>query len=507
MRGRGSVTLVGAGPGDPGLLTLAGMRALRSAEVVLYDRLVGAEILAMIPENAERVNVGKKAEHHPVPQEEINGLILDRAERGKRVVRLKGGDPYLFGRGAEELEAVCEAGIPFREIPGISSAIAAPAYGGIPVTHRDYASSVHIITGHAREGGRVSVPYESLVKLGGTLIFLMGVAAIGTLAEGLMRAGMDGDTPAALVENGTRPEQRRLTAPLAEIAERARGGEYRPPSVLIVGKVCALARELDWFSRLPLLGTRVLVTRPRAAAGELSAMLRDKGCAVTEFPCIRTEPLPVDGALFERLERYAWIVLTSPVGARLFLRRMRERRVDLRRLPGVRFAVVGEKTAAVLEENGVFADYMPESYTARSLAEGMRTQLSGGERVLLFRARMGTPRLGEELRACGAAVDEVDAYDTLYECPEADGVREALRSGAIDYITFTSASTVHGFVQALPGLVVAGPRCVCIGPETAAAAEACGFRAMVSEAATIESLAACIEADHAARNSGGDALS
>ena len=273
----GKVTLVGAGPGDPGLLTLKGLAALSQAEVVVYDRLVSPAILAMIPPEARTIDVGKEATHHKVPQQQINRILLEEALAGRNVVRLKGGDPFVFGRGGEELEMLAAHGVPFEEVPGVTSAVAAPAYAGIPVTHRDHGSSVHIITGYQRLGKPLSIDFEALVRSGGTLVFLMGVAALSALAEGLLQAGMVPDTPAAAVENGTTSAQRRCDATLATLPERAAAMGIRSPAVIVVGEVCALAPRLCWFDRLPLRGQRILVTRPRERAGALSEELRSLG--------------------------------------------------------------------------------------------------------------------------------------------------------------------------------------------------------------------------------------
>ena len=313
----GKVTLVGAGPGDPGLLTRKGLEALERADVVVYDRLVSPAILALMPEGAVKINVGKEASRHPVPQEQINRILLEQAQQGHNVVRLKGGDPFLFGRGGEELELLAEHRIPFEEVPGITSAIAAPAYGGIPVTHRDCCSSLHIVTGHQRAGKELAIDFEALVRTGGTLVFLMGVSALPTICAGLLDAGMAPDTPAAVVERGTTPAQRRVSASLAGLPRAAEAAAVQSPAVIVVGGVCALADQFDWFDHLPLKGKRVVVTRPRERAGTLSARLRALGADVWEYPCIATVPIPpcpdVDGAL-ERLSGYEWLALTSPAG-------------------------------------------------------------------------------------------------------------------------------------------------------------------------------------------------
>lgn len=495
MGGIGYVTLVGAGPGDPGLLTVRGKEALSRADVVLIDRLVGDEIRAMIPERTVVVDVGKTPGRHPIPQEQINELLFQYAREGKNVVRLKGGDPYLFGRGAEELEAIAAAGIPFRVIPGVTSAIAAPSYGGIPVTHRDFASSLHIITGHPRQSGELDIPYESLAKLGGTLVFLMGVHALGELTEGLLAAGMEPDMPAALIENGARPEQRQLTAPLSTIAKQARREGYKPPSVFVVGRVCALSSTLNWHAQLPLAGTRVLVTRPAATAGAFSSLLREMGCAVTEFPCIRTMPLPT-AAVFQRLDRYDWIVLTSAVGVELFFENLYRQGRDARALGGIKFAVIGKKTGQALRKYGILADFFPADYNSKALAEGLVERMPPQQRVLLYRAKEGAPELPATLRRHGHLPEDVAAYATDYNHPDSSEVRRQLENGEIDYVAFTSAATVHGFVCALEGLPLPAVRGVCIGEETAAAARGYGIPVLVSNQATLESMAECMAANN-----------
>ena len=342
----GKVILVGAGPGDPGLLTRKGLDAIRSADVVVYDRLVSPAILALMLEDAEQINVGKEAAHHLVPQEGINQILLDKALEGKTVVRLKGGDPFLFGRGGEELELLARHRIPFEEVPGITSAIAAPAYGGIPVTHRDCCSSLHIVTGHQRSGKELDIDFEALVRTGGTLVFLMGVSALPALCQGLLDAGMDPDTPAATVESGTTPAQRRTSAALADLPRRAAEVGVKSPAVIVVGQVCALAEQFDWFDRLPLKGKTVVVTRPRERAGTLSGRLRSLGADVWEYPCISTVPLDPCPALEEAMERlgdYEWLALTSPAGVDALWRWLEGHNLDARALGGLRLAAAGLK--------------------------------------------------------------------------------------------------------------------------------------------------------------------
>jgi len=479
----GSVILIGAGPGDAGLMTVRGAQALKTADVVLYDRLISGEILAMIPDTAIKVDVGKESGHHSIPQGEINGLLLAYAREGKRVARLKGGDPYLFGRGAEEIETLAQAGVPFTVVPGVTSAIAVPSYAGIPVSHRDLSSSVHIITAHRKNGGPPSLDYESLIKFGGTYVFLMGLSSLAPVTEGLLAAGMDAKTPSALIENGTRQNQRKLVSTLSEISGEAVAEGFLPPSILIVGEVCSLSETFDWFSRLPLKGVKILVTRPKAGSA-LSISLRELGADVTDFPCIRLDPLPVSGNVFESLGSHEWIVFTSPAGAEMFFDGLMARNLDIRSLYGVKFAAVGEKTASAIKERGIRVDFIPEKYSTGELAAG----LPEGKSALLFRAEEGAPELARLLRDRGFSVEDVSAYKTLREnsCPEE--VKDMLEGGEFDFVTFTSASTVQGFTASLPGFDHSKLTAVCIGGETASEARKHGFRILISEKATIDSM-------------------
>jgi len=487
MTACGKVILVGAGPGNAGLLTLRGKEALEKAGVVLYDRLVGQEILALIPDTALRVDVGKSAGRHPVPQHEINELLLRFAREGKCVVRLKGGDPYLFGRGAEELEAILKENIPFEVVPGIPSAIAVPAFAGIPASHRDFSSSVHIITAHRKYNEPPDIDYQSLVRLGGTLVFLMGLETIEAVTAGLIHAGMEASTPAALIENGTRSNQRKLIAAVVDIGLRSKQQEFESPSVLIVGAVCSLAEKFDWFSRLPLRGAHVIVTRPKTE-GTLSSKLRGLGANVLNFPCIHTQPLPIPEVIFDSLAQYGWIVFTSPAGAELFFTSLQERDVDIRSLYGIHFAAVGARTAAVVAGQGIRVDYMPEVYNALELASGLPAGDGLSPRALLFRGSEGAPELAVTLRARGFEVDDVAAYQTACESAGSEQAKEMLGRGEAVFITFTSASTVRGFTCSLPGLDCSKLTAVCIGEASAAEARKHGFHVLTSAQATIESM-------------------
>lgn len=487
----GKVTLVGAGPGDPGLLTVKGLRALERAEVVVYDRLVSPAVLELIPPAARRIDVGKEASRHPVPQHRINQILLEEAQAGHNVVRLKGGDPFVFGRGGEELETLARGGVEFAEVPGVTSAIAAAAYGGIPVTHRDYASSLHIITGHAREGAALDIDFQALVRTRGTLVFLMGVTALPAIVAGLLEAGMAPDTPAAMVERGTLPGQRRCSAPLETLPIRAVEMGIHSPALIIVGGVCALAEELCWFECLPLHGKRILVTRPKDRAGTLSEKLRDLGADVVEFPCIRTEtisPCPAMADALGSLAEYEWLGFTSAAGVDAFWTCLRAQGKDARVLGSVKLAAIGPATGKVLEARGLTADLIPEVYDAAHMGAALAKAAKG--KILLLRAEAGSPALTDALAAAGVAFYDIPVYRTIYDNPHSAQLREELEAGSIDYVTFTSASTVKGFVSAVGTEAdFSKITSLCIGEQTAAEARKHGIPVEIAEKATIDALA------------------
>lgn len=486
----GKVTLVGAGPGDPGLLTVKGRAALAAADVVVYDRLVSPAVLDLIPGTARQIDVGKEASRHPVPQHRINQILLEEAQAGHSVVRLKGGDPFVFGRGGEELETLARAGVAFEEVPGVTSAIAAAAYGGIPVTHRDFSSSLHIVTGHAREGEPLSIDFDALVRARGTLVFLMGVTAMPIIVQGLLEAGMDPDTPAAMVENGTLPSQRRCDATLSTLPRQAAAMDIHSPALIVVGGVCALGKELCWFERLPLHGKRILVTRPRARAGTLSDKLRSLGADVVEYPCIETIPIlpcPAMEAALRDLSAYEWLAFTSPTGVETFWFCLRELGRDARHLCGVKLAAIGPGTAKALADRGLTADLVPGTYDAAHLGGALADAARG--KVLLLRAAEGSAALTDALARRGIAYDDIAVYQTLYLFPYTRALRKELEAGKIDAVTFTSASTVRGFLSTV-GADADFSRTVglCIGEQTAGEARKHGIPVRVAEKATIDSL-------------------
>jgi len=479
---KGKVILVGAGPGDPELLTLAAVRELKRAEVVVYDRLVSDDILALMPESAEKINVGKNAGDHPVPQHEIDRILLDKALEGKRVVRLKGGDSFVFGRGGEELELLSDNGVEFCVVPGITSAIAAAAYAGIPVTHRDFCSSLHIITGHKRENGALALDYGSLVKLNGTLVFLMSVASCGEIAAGLLAAGMAPDMPAAVVENGTRPEQRKLVSTVSALGEDVKKAGIRSPALILVGKVCALSGRFDWFDALPLKGRRILVTRPKAGSTRMVNALRELGAAVTAVPAVRTEAIPF--ALPE-LAPYSWVSFTSGSGVAAFFDKLEALGLDARVLAGRRVAVVGSETAKQLSARGIRADFVPAVFCGEAMAQELLEKglVGQNDRVLFVRGRIASRAPDEIFSRAGVAHDELVVYDTL------DDDTRDIDPADYELVTFTSASCVDAFARhVLPGSELSAVRAFCIGEQTAAAARARGMQVYISDRATIDSL-------------------
>lgn len=490
----GRVTLVGAGPGDKGLLTTAGARALTQADAVVYDRLVSEDILDLIAPGAERVCVGKENNHHPVPQPEINDILVRLAQQGKTVVRLKGGDGFLFGRGGEECEHLLANGVPFRVIPGVTSALAAPALAGIPVTHRDFASSVHIITAHARAGKSLTIDFDSLVRLNGTLVFLMGLTALEQVTDGLLRAGMPGDLPAAVVENGARGTQRKVVSTVERLAAEVRAAGLRSPALIVVGRVCALSDALDWFTPLPLHGKTVVVTRPRERAGTLADKLRARGANVIEAPCIETvereDVQPLADAL---AQPHDWAVFTSPAGVPAAVHALRALGRDLRALYGMKLAAIGTGTAAALAEYGLTADLIPTQYDGEHLAEALLNAMPQGGAALLLRAAEGGHILPEKLTAAGIRVTDVPLYDTLHRCDKADTLRGLLAAGKVDAVTFTSVSTVEGFVQAMGQTAFSGVTACCIGAQTADAARRYFSEIKTAKNATIDDLIVCIE--------------
>lgn len=432
----GKVWLVGAGPGDEGLLTVKGKDVLSRAEVVVYDRLIGEELLLIAPEGAEFIDVGKRAGNHTMTQEEINRLLAGKAQEGKRVVRLKGGDPFVFGRGGEELLELKEAEVPFEVVPGVTSAAAVPAYAGIPVTHRDCASSLHIITAHKKRGCEEPPDYGALAALPhATLVFLMGISMLSEICEGLIKAGKPADTPAAVIEKGTLPGQRSVVSDLEHLAEEVCRREIGTPGIIVVGEVCALVGKLSWREKRTLDGARVFVTRPENKASRLRDMLYDRGAQVVQLPCIVCETAGEESVwewkrAAAEAESFQWLVFTSETAVSFFFERLKQDRVDIRRFAGARFAAVGKGSAAALKGRGIFADYVPDNACAKELAAGLAEIAGKEERMLVFKPEGLTGGVDEMLSEKGFSVNSVCLYRTAGACGKAEaesaaGVRPA----------------------------------------------------------------------------------
>ena len=479
----GKVYLIGAGPGDPGLITVRGVECLQRADVVVYDRLAAPALLDYARADAEKIYVGKASSDHTLPQNEINALLVEQARAGKIVARLKGGDPFVFGRGGEEAIALVDAGIAFEIVPGVSSAIGAPAYAGIPVTHRGVATSFTVTTGHLQNS-------EAGSQKSATRIFLMGVENLTQIVEALHSEGVDASTPAALVRWGTTTQQETRIGTLQNIVEVARG--LQPPAVLVVGEVVNLRAKLAWFEARPLFGKRILVTRAREQASEFVKMLRDLGAEPIEFPSIRIAPLDDYTALDQALSRaYDWIIFTSVNGVAATWDRIENLGRDARVFANTKICAIGPTTAQALAAYGLRADFVPSEYVAESIVAGIGDV--NGKRILLPRADIAREKIAHDLRARGAIVDDLAAYRTLTtdaNDPNAQHIRDLLIAGEIDAITFTSSSTVRGFVNALQSKIENLKfKTICIGPITAQTAHDLGLCVdVIAQEYTLEGL-------------------
>lgn len=494
----GKVWLVGAGPGDAGLFTIKGAKVLEQAEVVVYDSLVGDGVLAMVPEHARRINVGKRAGNHTMPQEEINQVLLEEARKGFRVVRLKGGDPFLFGRGGEELELLTEAGIPYEVVPGVTSCIAVPAYNGIPVTHRDFCSSVHVITGHKKAGEAYDINFQALKETNGTLVFLMGLKALPEICQGLLDAGMDPGMPAAVLQQGTTAGQRRVTATVADLPAAAERAGIRTPAIIVVGKVCSLADRFGWYETLPLTGVKVVVTRPKKLVSSMAEKLRVLGAEVLELPAISVEPVRDPERVrncLERLEEFQWLVFTSPSGVDIFFDVFLPGiHKDVRALGTMKIAALGTGTARALKARGIYADLMPQTYDGASLGQELARVCEPQAKLLLPRAAIGNREILEALAVRpDLTVEDVATYDTIYHTQ--DLIDEAVKfaRGEISCAVFTSASTVRGFANACPGLDFTKVTAACIGHQTCKAARELGMTAYTARTATVDSVVELVQ--------------
>jgi len=484
MKRKQTVYLVGAGPGEVGLLTLRGAELLAKADVVVYDALVNPDLLRLAPATAEVIYGGKRPRDHAIPQEKLNALLVAKAKEGKVVVRLKGGDPYIFGRGGEEAEELAAAKVPFEVVPGVSSVVAGPSYAGIPLTHRDHCSSFTVITGHEDPGKEgTSLDFKALARTEGTKVVLMGVERIRPLCESLIAHGMKASTPVGMVRWGTTGQQQSLEGTLADIPDQVEKTGFSAPAVTVIGDVVKLRKKLNWFEKRPLFGKRVVVTRARDKAKELSSPFLALGAEVLEIPTIKT--LPPDNrqaivdALLE-LGTYDWAIFTSPTGVSMFFDYFFKTFDDLRDLGALRFAAVGPGTAAKLKELHLKVDLMPKQFVGSEVAKELSAyQDIENLKILLLRAEVANPELPAALQALGAIVDDVPCYKTVAEVDDLYGAGLRLTEMGADWITFTSQSTVEHFHARfdLPKLVSRFPQLLLasIGPETTKGLTALGL--------------------------------
>ncbi|MGV8058120.1 MAG: uroporphyrinogen-III C-methyltransferase [Smithellaceae bacterium] len=482
----GKVYIIGAGPGDAGLITLKAVECLRLADVVIYDNLVNEELLKYAPAQARFIYAGKKGGDHTLSQDKINTLLAREALAGNIVARLKGGDPFIFGRGGEEAEVLVARGIPFEVIPGVTSAIAVPAYAGIPLTHRGLTSTVAFITGHEDPAkDKSDINWQALAGIG-TLVFLMGVKNIGQITGTLITHGKLPATPAALIRRGTTPQQKIITGTLATIAGQALSENFKPPAILVVGPVVDLSDTLRWFDLKPLFGKGVVITRPERQADNLARLLTSEGAFPIAFPTISIVPpadlCELDNAI-DQLESYDWLIFTSANGVRFFFARLKEKGRDVRDLKGIKICCIGPATARQIEGRGVKVDLVPEKFIAEGILKSFASVDLSGRKILIPRAAEARDILPEGLKKQGAAVDVATTYRTINSGRKKEELTKLIDAGEVDVITFTSSSTVTNFVEIMGAdfVLPAHIRIACIGPVTAATAKKEGFKVDIAE--------------------------
>ena len=498
---KGKVYLVGAGPGDAGLITVRGHDCLRQADVIIYDRLIDSSLLDAARPDAEKIYVGKASGRHAKEQKDINQLLVERAQEGKTVVRLKGGDPFVMGRGGEEAEALAMSHTPFEVVPGVSSVTAVPAYAGIPITHRRWASSFTVITGHEdTHKGKSSISWDKVSNGADTLICLMGIDNLAQVVEQLIKNGRAPSTPVAVIHQGTTHKQRTWIGNLENIVAQAKQNNLEPPAVIVVGEVVRLRNQLRWFDNHTLFGKHILVTRAKHKADELSRLLLEYGAMPVEMPVIRISPPStweeLDQAILN-LKKYHWIIFTSVNAVEVFFKRLYALSLDVRWLDGIRIGVIGPATARALEERGLHPDYLPEIYTSQGFLAKLDRRYITKRRVLLPRADIAGNELADGITKLGAEVHQVIAYKTTATTEEAVSLgKQMLLRGEIDIITFTSASTVTNLLAMLgqEWEVINRAKVACIGPNTAAALAQKGLKAdIVAREHTIPGLVEAIE--------------
>ncbi|UCG64434.1 MAG: uroporphyrinogen-III C-methyltransferase [Deltaproteobacteria bacterium] len=472
---KGIVYLIGGGPGSPDLITVKAKECLHKADVIVYDYLIDESLLSLGGKDAELLYVGKKSGQHTMSQQEINKLLIAKAEQGLAVARLKGGDPFIFGRGGEEAMELAEAGIQFEIVPGVTSAVAVPAYAGIPLTHRDHSSTVCFITGHEDPTKETSnINWDSLAQSPGTLVFLMGIGNLGNITRKLIHSGRPAHSPVAVISNGTTPNQKTVTGTLENIEQKAKDANLTPPGVIVVGDVVGLRGHLNWFETRPLFGKNILVTRPEDQAAGFVSILSGLGARCVQIPAIRIMP-PTTWKELDRaiagLSVYDWILFTSINGVKYFFGRLQVFKKDARHLSGIKIGVIGPKTAQALLDRGVIPDLIPDKYSAEGIVEALHQYPLTGQRVLLPRPVIARDYLPEELKTLRAKVDVVEAYQTVQPEYDQNQLDDLFKKGAIDMVTFTSSSTVDNFLGLFEGKSVGKEiskiLVACIGPITA----------------------------------------
>lgn len=492
---KGKVYLIGAGPGDVKLITVKGLECIQKADVIVYDRLANPRLLSYKRNDCELIYVGKSPDRHTLTQDEINQVLVEQGLMGKYVVRLKGGDPYVFGRGGEEAEVLRAAGIEFEVVPGITSAISVPCYAGIPVTHRDFTSTFTVITGHedpTKEDS--SINWQRLATDPGTLVFLMGVGNLAKIVGQLVKYGKDPQTPIALIRWGTRPEQQVVTGVLANIIDEVAKAKLTSPAIIIVGQVVTLRDTLSWFEQKPLFGKRILVTRAREQASVLSEKLETLGAEAWEYPTIAiqepTDTTALDQAILHTAE-YDWLIFTSANGVHAYFKHMKALKTDIRTLGKVKICAIGPKTKELLEDKGLQVAVMPEVFRAEAVAEALKPLVKAGEKVLLPRADIARDVLVTTLKEMGLEVNEVVAYETVAAHTDDAFLIEKMEEKGIHVITFTSSSTVRNFMDLLGDRkeLLEGVTIAAIGPVTAETAEKLGLQVdIVANEYTIDGL-------------------
>lgn len=503
MLDKGKVFLVGAGPGDPNLITLKGLECLQNADVVFYDSLIDKNLLSHAGKKAELIYCGKKLNNHSFPQDEINRLMIKKAKKGKIVVRLKGGDPFIFGRGGEEALALVKEGIAFEIVPGVSSAIAVPAYAGIPMTHRNYASAVTFITGHRKDRSSLPLITQETANLPGTLVILMGASKINVILNELIKHGKDPSTPVAVISSGTTEKQKTLTGTIREVKSKVKNRKITSPSIIVVGDVVNLREKLEWFEKKPLLKKRIIVTSPEPGASKIASHLEELGAETIKLPVIKITPVKnfrrIDKAIKE-IENYDWIIFTSQNGIDLFLKRFILKRKNIKDFKKIKFATIGKVTSEKLKEYGINASFVPKKYTSEALVAGLRKHSLKGKNILIPRALEASNVLPEWLRKMGAKTDEIVVYRIQNKRVKIKKVKSLLKESKIDAIAFTSPSGVKSFFNLFAKKDLKSyfknTKIASIGPVTSKAIEKFGIKAdIVPKKYTVKALVEAIESN------------